>query len=236
MWSLPDITRMNSEAYQLKKKLERAVQTGVLDRKRLKCEWADHDSPSKCEGDLRCYLWFDIFSDDPKGILTLCEHHDGYYGSPSEGFFECEGCQKVMVENYTWEYYFTDTDAGRLCLPCAAKNHLADPDSWIQLADERIDALTFDDIRKAKHIIGVEMPTPKGIEFVDCVTFDSMDGHGLDGGVDTIQDYLRALKEQGEDRAVVIMDGAYQFAVRISVYRETAEARDARRAESAVVA
>lgn len=137
-----------------------------------------------------------------------------------------------MIENYTWEYYFTDTEAGRFCLSCAAESYLADEQNWIPLTDDRIDALTFDDIRKARHIIGVETPTPKRIEFFNCVTFDSMDSHGLDGGVDTIQDYLRTLQEQGEDRAVIVMDGAFQFAVRISVYRETAEARDARRAES----
>src|SRR5690348_12408001 len=100
MWSLPDINRMNSEAFQLKNKLEEAARTGTLDGEKLKCEWEGHSEP--CDGELRHYLWYDIFSDDPKGILTLCEHHDGYYGSPSEGYFTCEDCERVMTENYTW--------------------------------------------------------------------------------------------------------------------------------------
>lgn len=230
MWSLPNIQRMNSEAFQMKKKFESAVRTGVLDRKRLKCEWHDHDTPSQCDGELRHYLWFDIFSDDPKGVLTLCEHHDGYYGSPSEGFFTCDDCERVMIEHITWEVYHTTVDDSILCLPCAAARFLADADNWIQLTDERIDAIGFDDVRKAKHVIGVEMPVPDGIELVDCVTFDSMDGHGIDGDVETLKGYLRQLQAEGEDRAVIILGGGFQFAVRVSVYRETVDARDARRA------
>lgn len=232
MWSLPDITRMNSEAFQQNKKLERAAHTGILDRKRLKCEWEGHYEP--CEGELRHYLWYDIFSDDPKGILTLCEHHDGYYGSPSEGYFICEDCERVMVENYTWEHY--DTMVGEctmLCLPCAAARHLAEPDNWIQLTDERIDGIDFEEVRRAKHVIGAEMPVPKGIRFVNNVEFDSMDGHCINGGgVEELQETLRQLKEDGEDRAVLILDAAYQFAVSVAVYAETAEGRDARRSES----
>src|SRR6266550_1630060 len=38
MWSLPDIKRLNSEALLNRETLERAVQTGVLNGKRLRCE------------------------------------------------------------------------------------------------------------------------------------------------------------------------------------------------------
>lgn len=232
MWSLPDLQRMNSEAYQMRKKLERAARTGFLDRKKLKCEWAEHDEPSHCEGELRHYLWYDIFSDDPKGILTLCEHHDGYYGSPSEGYFECEGCNRVMTENYTWEMYRADTDYGTFCLPCYAANELLNPDNWIPLTDEAINGLTEKSIRKAKHLIGVKMPIPQGIRFVNNVEYDSMDGHCINGGgVEELKETLRQLRDDGEDRAILILDAAYQFAVSIAVYAETPEARDARRAE-----
>jgi hypothetical protein len=230
MWSLPDINRMNSEAASEKKKLERAVRTGFLDRKKLTCEWDGH---SLCEGELRHYLWYDIFSDDPKGILTLYEQHDGYYGSPSEGYFECSDCQQVFTENYTWEMYYHCEDGGMLCLPCYAGRSLADDSNWIPLTDAAIKAITEKTVRKAKHLIAVEMPVPKDIRFVNNVEFDSMDGHCISGGgVDELKETLCALQSEGEDRAILILDAAYQFAVSIAVYAETAEARDERRTES----
>ena len=229
MWSLPDIQRMNSQAFQTKKKLENAVRTGRLDRKKLKCEWEGHSSP--CEGDLRHYLWFDVFSADPKGILTLCDHHDGYYGNPSEGYFTCEGCGRVMTENYTWELYHAEHHGTQLCLPCFAEEILTDEARWIRLTHENIDALDSDDARKAPHCIGAKMPVPKAIRFVNNVEFDSMDGHCISGGgLEELKETLRQLKDEGEDRAILILDAAYQFAVSIAVYAETAETRDARRA------
>lgn len=220
MWSLPDIIRMNSEASQEKEKLERAVRTGILNRKKLTCEWAGHNENHPCEGELRHYLWYDIFSDDPKGILTLCEAHDGYYGRPSEGFFECDDCGRIFTENYTWEMYRADTEDGVFCLPCYAARELSQESNWISLTNEAIDAMTFDDVRKAKHLIGVKMPIPKGIETDDQnnVTFDSMDGHGLNGGVEDFKTMLHRLKDDGHKRAILILDAAYQFAVCVSVY------------------
>ena len=80
MWSLPNIQRLNSEAYLNRSKLERAVQSGILDGKRLRCKYGNN-----CLGQLSHELWYDVFSDDPKGIITQCEHHYGPYGIP-EGF------------------------------------------------------------------------------------------------------------------------------------------------------
>ena len=81
------------------------------------------------------------------------------------------------------------------------------------------------------------MPIPEGIRFVNNVEFDSMDGHCISGGgVDELQETLRQLKDEGDDRAILILDAAYQFAVSIGVYAETTEGRDARRAEQAVSA
>jgi hypothetical protein len=221
MWSLPSLKVLNEQAESkgYDKKLERACRTGVLDRKKLVCEWTHHDEPSKCSGELRHYLHYDIFSDKPKGILTLCEHHDGYYGSPSEGFFECCSCQRVMIENITWERYETIIDGESFCLPCAAELHLAENSNWTPLTDAAIDALTFDDVRKAPHLIGVQMPIPKGIEFVNNCEWDSYSGQGISGGgVNELKDSLRERKAAGDTKAILIMDAAYQFAVSIGVY------------------
>ena len=229
MWSLPDINRLNAEASSQKSRLEKALRTGVLNRKKLTCEWHDHDSPSRCEGDLRHYVWYDIFSEDPKGILSLCEHHDGYYGSPSEGYFECEDCNRIMAENYTWELYFVDTDNGRVCLPCYAQRVINDEDRWIKLTDANIDSLSFDQVRKAPHCIGVKMPIPKGIRFVDNAEFDSMDGHSISGsGVAGLRQTLLQLKADGVPRALLILDAAYQFAVSIGVYAPAESEAEAR--------
>lgn len=221
MWSLPDINRMNAEAVTKQDKLKLACETGEFDGEKLVCEWQDHDDPSRCEGELRHYFWYDIFSDDPKGIVTLCEHHDWYYGRPTEGYFECEGCNKIFTENYTWERYEAVTpDGSSLCLPCYAYEVLHDDDRWIELTDEKIAALTFNkDVKKAPHCIGVKMPIPKGIEFVNNVEFDSTDGHCISGGgVEELKETLLQLKTDGFTRAILIMDAAYQFAVSIAVY------------------
>jgi hypothetical protein len=111
MWSLPDLKRLNEDAEKFNSTLNQIVITGKTeDGEPLVCEWAGHDG--KCEGEVRAYEYYDIFSDVPKGYLALCEKHDGYYGSPSEGYFECDACQKIFIENYTWELYRHDDEAG----------------------------------------------------------------------------------------------------------------------------
>lgn len=212
MRSLPSLKVLNAQAESKgwEKKLDRACRTGVLDGEKLVCEWHD-----RCEGDLRHYLHYDIFSDKPKGILTLCERHDGYYGSSSEGYFECVDCNKIMVTN---ENYYTSTSDGDVCIPCYADRVLNDEDAWIPLTDEAIDAINFNNVRKAKHLIAVQMPVPEGIEAVgDGVTFDSMDGHGVNDDIDNLKEELRQAKEQGANRALLILDGGFQFCVSVYV-------------------
>jgi hypothetical protein len=235
MWSLPDIQRLNSHAQDNRVALENAVETGFLNGEALECECAGWGR-TDCTGDLRHYLWFDIFSDDPKGILTLCERHDGYFGLPTEGYFTCDDCQRVMIENYTWERYSTyDEDACEvLCLPCAAERYISDDDNWLTLTPESVAALNFDRVRKAKHVIGVRMPVPKSIEaFGDGVTLDSSSGgivRGFssadstpDSGVRELRDQLTEAMEAGHKRALLILDGGYQFAVSIGVYVDAQE-------------
>jgi len=218
MWALPDIHRLNQTAERESKKLERAVRTGRLDRKKLTCEWQD----DSCSGELRHYLWYDIFSDNPKGVLTLCEHHDGYYGHPTEGYFECEGCNRVFIENYTWEKYNTFVDDVELCLPCAAEHYISDDDNWIDLSEPAtIAAVDFDRVRQAKHVIGVEMPVPKSIRFFDNAEFDSLDGHQISGN--DVRDILTSARDQGHRRALLVLDAAYQFAVSVGVYVDAGE-------------
>ena len=226
MWSLPDIARLNSRASDLKVALQNAVETGYLNGERLTCE---HESDS-CTDEVRRYLYYDIFSDDPKGVITLCDSHDGYSGSPMEGYFTCAVCDRIMAENYTWElYYVNDENLGQVCLPCAAERYIADEANWIELTPEHIEAVDFQRVRQAKHVIGVRMPIPKSIEqFGSGVTLDSSSGGMVrgfssadstpDSAVRELRDELTAAMEDGHRRALLILDGGYQFAVSIGVY------------------
>jgi hypothetical protein len=74
MWSSPDIAGLNFHAVDRQVALRNAVGTGFLNGERLTCE---HENDN-CTDELRHHLWHDIFSDHPKGVLTLCEPHDRY--------------------------------------------------------------------------------------------------------------------------------------------------------------
>ena len=141
----------------------------------------------------------------------------------------CPACRFAEGQQHTWERYETRDEHGNsLCLPCAAKQYIEDDSNWIRLTDEDIAVVTFDVIRKAKHVIGVEMPVPKGIELVDSVTLNSSTGGIVrdfstadgtpDRGVELIRDILTQAKNHGHKRAILIPDAAYQFAVSIGVY------------------
>lgn len=235
MWSLPDTKRLNSEAQVDRKRLEQkrleqAVLTGVLDGKTLCCEYGKN-----CAGQLSHQLWYDVFSADPKGILTQCELHWGRCGIP-EGFFWCCACRRLMVKNYTWEAYSTDSKDPEkvclVCLRCAAERYIKDENNWIALTDEDIAVITFDVARrKACHVLAAGMPVPEQIQRFDSVTLDS----STDGmirrfncadstpstpkaAVERVREILDRAKDAGHGGALLICDGAYQFAVSVGVY------------------
>lgn len=211
MWSLPDIKRLNDRAASQKDTLEQAIHSGMLKGTPLVCEYdGDH------EGELRHELYYDIFSEDPKGIVSVCEGHESRYGSTPEGYFTCENCQRLMVENYTWEYYHTRDGDDLICLPCALTRAIDDPANWIHLTKKNISAVTFETMRKARHLIGVEMPVPNTIKFYDNAEFDSGNGRQISG--DNIHAILTRAREDGYTDAMMILDAAYQFAVSIGIY------------------
>jgi len=222
MWSLPDIRRINSDAQAKRKKLERAAGTGVLNCRRLKCNYGEN-----CEGRLSHYLWFDVFSDDPKGIITQCEYHRDRDGTP-EGYFWCDRCRRLMVESYTWERYDTVIDGKRLCLLCAAQRYIEDEDNWLPLTDEDIAVVTFQVIRRARHVLGVGMRVPTQILLFNSLTLENSTGGLVRGfssadptpaaAIESIQQILRNARDAGHTRALLIIDGAYQFAVSVGVY------------------
>jgi hypothetical protein len=207
MWSLPDITAMNKRAEASRLTLEqrvKAINSGTSEEKCDSCNAvASHAE-----------LIYDIFSDDPKNLVAACVDHEIANG---EDNFECHDCKRLMVLNYTWEIYRSITPAGEeLCLPCAAKRYIAEDANWINLTPEEIAMVDMKRLTQCKHVIGVKMPIPKGIEFVDNFEFDGGTLQQISGG-----DWREVLTEQmnaGRKRALLILDAAYQFAVSIGVY------------------
>jgi len=225
MWSLPDISRLNAEAETNAKVFEKELKkksNGV-------CDDCNKKAVEKIP-------YYDIFSEDIKGINKVCDRHRD---SLSENYFYCDGCDRTFINNYTWELYFHDTEDGeRLCLPCLAQRIIADHDKehWIELNPDNINAIDWERVRQAPHCIAVKMPTPKGIKtFGSCTTFDSMSGGRVtsfssadstpDSGVDELKHTLHSAWCDGYKRALLIMDGAYQFAVDIQVYVDDVEVK-----------
>ncbi len=226
MWALPSIVSMNEAAGRDRRRLERAAGTGILNGKKIPCNHGDET----CEGELRTYLVYDIFSDDPKEVPALCERHDGYYGSPAEGYFTCDGCQRVMVENYTHEMYYHIEDGSILCLKCYCEEQLDKPENWIELTPERIAAVDFNEFRKSKHLLAVQMPVPQSIEFQGNVELDGSSGGRLtgfsscestpDGGVQEVREILTRLMGEGHKRAILILDSCLAvFSLNRSLHR-----------------
>jgi len=236
MWSLPDIKRVNAKAAANATKLKREAA-----RKRKpnceRCECSGRKHPANVS-----FLIYDIFSDDPKDVLHLCHDCVGQSGDPWEGYFTCEACGRVTVENYTWERYQTELDGASLCLKCAAERFFADETNWIEpkLVQEVVLApynprlngenLTLFDpatgvlnVARCRHVLGVSQPLPKCVKFHDNAEFDSMDGHQISGR--RLLDVIAELNQP----FVPVLDAAYQFAVSIGLYVRQPKRRASRR-------
>lgn len=204
MFSLPDLNRLNAEAARNKHDL--VAQVGPPENHT--CEVCA--LPAIAGG-----LYYDIFSDDPKGAIFLCEDHKE---SINEGLFVCDACNRRMIENYTWERYEKDG----LCLRCAAKLHFENEDNWINPKDVR--EILYEqgsplfetgqlNVFAAQHVLGVKQPVPKGIKFVANAEFDSFDGHQISGF--DFESKLRSL-----DRPfALVLDAGWQFAVSVGIYQ-----------------
>lgn len=57
-----------------------------------------------------------------------------------------------MIENYSWELYYINTDDGPQCLPCACQRYIDDPTNWLELTTENIAAYDFERMRQAPHV------------------------------------------------------------------------------------
>ena len=218
MWSLPDIQALNEQAAANANKLKREARR----KRKPKCEQWSCDTPATDS-----FLVYDIFSDAPKSVLHLCARHVGYSGDPAEGYFTCCDCERVMIENYTWELYFRAKGDGKQCLTCAAAEHFSDPDNWIDprdvgdlVLDPEAENVVFANpilnLAKCPHVLGVKQPAPDGIELFENCEFDACDGRQISG--DKPHEIIRRIRQP----FCPVLDAGYQFAVSIGFYVRTA--------------
>jgi hypothetical protein len=204
MWSLPNIAALNEQAERdFKAKKKRTL-------KGRRCEFCGDRAAVALD-------YYDVFGPHPKGQVYLCKHHNEM-GYPEEDYFTCDDCQKLFIENYTWENYFHCTEDGeKLCLNCHFDREIEDPENWIT----DLKQVTWERVRHCKHLIPVQGEHWKErLIFLGTAEFDSMTGEGISGGgLDGLREIVRdGLKDYG--RVIPILDAAYQFAVSIGMYIE----------------
>jgi len=207
MWALPDISRLNTVAeknYKNKQNIHEKNSCDYCNKKAL--IWQEY---------------YDVFSNYPKGEIALCEGHHNSSGIVCEGYFYCNNCGKLHIENYTWEDYYTIVNGEQFCLNCALDIYLSEDSNFIH--KKEIDKISFDMIRKAPHLIPVAGTYDKKIlNFVGNVEFDNTDGHCINGDdINDLKEFCaQAIAKSSKKRCVLILDGAYQFAISIGIYYE----------------
>lgn len=216
MWALPNIAALNRDAASPEGQARIAAElSGEID---MECELCGKEPVVRKP-------YFDVFSTMPKGVVALCEKHE----DNDEGYFECDGCDRLFILNYTWEMYrvFDPATGETHCINCAREKYLADDANWY---DAKLRVINFDVIRKAPHLFAVgQTPEEYGLKLVGNVEFDAYTGERLYGtqeqGVAEVTDLInKAVKDHG--RCVLILDAAYQFAISLGVYVELAPDRD----------
>jgi hypothetical protein len=225
MWSLSDINRLNGNATTNARKLRREAA-----RKR-KPQCGIYGCSHRAE---HSTVWYDIFSDDPKGVIQTCPDH-GWADDPD--LFRCENCERVMVDHYTWERYQVQLHGDSLCLRCAAQRHFDLSENWIhpstvsRVVLEPGDGPLFNRetcvliVSRCRQVLAVKQPLPAGVVFHDNAEFDSSAGHQISG--ENLLDVIRRLDQP----FCPVLDAAYQFAVSIGLYvRASAKSAEAEQA------
>ena len=213
MWSLPEINSLNLHAKSCATAYDREARFKTS--RKHPCEGCGRPSTHHDK-------YFDIFSDDAKGVRHTCERcYDN--GRADEGYFTCGCCGRLMVQNYTWEVYSVERDGQTFCLACAAKDYFGhdknaiNPQSVVDVelnpgSDRPLLKDGILNLAKAPHALGVKQPVPPGVKFIENFEYDSHSGRQISGG--DILETLRSL-----DKPVfVVLDAAYQFAVSIGLY------------------
>ena len=212
MWSLPEINRLNANAAANAKKLRREA----AGKRKPNCEI--HGCTCRAS---QSTLWYDIFSDDPKGVIHTCVEHTA---EDDPELFRCENCERVMLDHYTHERYRVELHGDVLCLKCAADRYFDIPRHWIEPQNVKRVVLKPGEgelfnttmgvlnIAHCPHVLGVKQPLPAGIELYDNAEFDSCDGRQISGY--SLLDIVRRLDQP----FCPVLDATYQFAVSVGIY------------------
>lgn len=232
MWSQPDIVRMNANAKASVRTLREKQRKPETNECEIDYGHRDEALDSTPHPAAYAHEYYDIFSEDPKGLVFVCEDADEQ-GMWRESFFDCDNCNRLFVTNYTWENYSTEYDDATVCIPCALKLYMADEDNWIDPklvkkidlegadkpffyhAEDQPDGEYTLNLSRVKHVMAVDMPIPKSLVFIDNFEFDSYNGHQISGR--DFEVFEQAVDE-GYDKVLVVLDAAYQFSVSIGVY------------------
>ncbi len=213
MWSLPDINRLNAnaaaKAQQLRREAarKRKPQCGIYG-----CNHRAIDST----------LWFDIFSDDPKGRDSrLRQAFMGRRPRPVSSVRIASASWWITTHKSVTEL---ELNGDLLCLRCAARRCFDLPQNWINppavshVVLEPGDGPLFDletgvlNLACCRHVLAVKQPLPAGVVFHENAEFDGQDGHQISG--DNLLDVIRGLNQP----FCPVVDAAYQFAVSIGIY------------------
>jgi hypothetical protein len=222
MWSLPQMDKINRIAKSAAHK--KAIRKALKNKKAV-CDYHSE----QCNGDVHVQPYYDIFSEDEKGVVSICSYHENLYGSPPEDFFECCSCSKTYQSFITWERYDVhDEDGNVYCINCYRDKFLRDSSNFISLLDDdSIERFSFEDVKRAPHLLAVQQPCPTNLKCHASVLFDSGSGETVTSscstspqinGVNELKDALRQMKAEGEEKAVLIMDQAWQFCCQVSLY------------------
>ena len=221
MWSLPDIIAMNERAAARAAALRLSASQGPA--KLQRCQAYGCEEPA-----VKSDLYFDVFSDDPKGVAHTCEDHVAEH---TGGLFECDACRRLMLDHITWERYAVELAGRTLCLKCAAEEYFSEARNWIDPRSVRLvvnqphkpklngrNIPLFDqqtgvlNLGACRHVLGVKQPLPVGVKFVKNMEFDGADGFQLSG--DDPMELVQSLVEP----FCPVLDGAYQYALSIGIY------------------
>jgi len=224
MWALPDIHRLNKEAAEkATSTIDRAVNLIGEDGEAAVCDFCKEEATF---GD----AYFDIFSEDPKGTVFLYDRCRENYSDVPEGYFYCGQCERLMIENYTWELYTHSDGCDIYCLNCWRESYLQEESHWIDLAEPgRIEEVDFDELARSPHLLAVGQKCPDSLEHIgDSVCVDNSTGGRVlgsmyaepspDGAVREIRSLLQQARKEGHKKAILILDAGWQFAVDIGVY------------------
>lgn len=222
MFSLPNIKSLHDRAVKERAETEK--------KHTFTCDCCGNEfKPKKCREEGREYMieeWHDSLSEGTKGILHVCPDCYENNGTP-EGFFECNHCGKLHIENYSWERYETIIDDEPCCLPCAAKIHLAEgSDAWMKTRKEIMRRTASPEAAQdmVKHLsaIGSEYGLPEGCKsFRDTEEyeaeglnwFNEMEVGGFSGGgamTEIRENALTAFRFYREVTVIIAEAGQFQ--------------------------